>query len=272
MAAGRMPADVVSIAVGLAFVLARIDSRAVKISTIAAVHAFAPDLTVWRQLFDHLPDTVFFAKDTAGRYLVINETLARRCALRDPSEAIGRTVAGLFPARLAERYAAQDAAVLRDGRPILERLELHWLSRGRDGWCLTTKLPVRDAHGRITGLIGVSRDLRAPGDSNGIPAGLATAVEHLENHYMEPLTPADLARLAGLPAVRFARLIKRILRISPVQWIAQTRLSAAAHLLRETDRSVAEIAISCGYYDHSAFTRAFRSATDMTPSEFRRNS
>jgi len=181
-------------------------------------------------------------------------------------------VAGLFPAKLAERYAAQDAAVLRDGRPILERLELHWHSRGRAGWCLTTKLPVRDENGQITGLIGISRDLRAPGDTHGIPQGLTAAVEHLENHFMDPVTPGQLAKLAGLPAVRFARLIKRIFRISPVQWIAQTRLSAAAHLLRETDRSVADIAISCGYYDHSAFTRAFRAATDVTPSEFRRSS
>jgi len=256
----------------LAFVLARIDTRAVKISTTGNFRVFTPDLTNWRQLFDHLPDTVFFAKDAAGRYLAINETLARRCALSDPADATGRTVAGLFPAKLAERYAAQDATVLRDGRPILERLELHWHSRGRAGWCLTTKLPVRDEHGQITGLIGISRDLRAPGETHGIPQGLAAAVEHLENHFMDPVTPGLLAKLAGLPAVRFARLIKRIFRISPVQWIAQTRLAAAAHLLRETDRSVAEIATACGYYDHSAFTRAFRSATAMTPTAFRKNS
>jgi AraC-like DNA-binding protein len=40
-------------------------------------------------------------------------------------------------------------------------------------------------------------------------------------------------------------------------------------LLRGTDRSVAEIAMDCGFYDHSAFTRAFRSATDLTPSQYR---
>ena len=254
----------------LAFVLAPIDSRAVKNSTTGNFRAFTPDLTTLRQLFDHLPDTVFFAKDAEGRYLVVNETLARRCGLRDPAEATGRTVAGLFPAKLAARYAAQDVMVLRDGRPVLERLELHWHSRGRDGWCLTTKLPVRDVSGRITGLIGISRDLRAPGETHGIPQGLAAAVEHLENCYMDPVTPGQLAKLAGLSAVRFARLIKRIFRISPVQWIAQTRISAAAHLLRETDRSVAEIATACGYYDHSAFTRAFRSATAMTPTAFRK--
>jgi AraC-like DNA-binding protein len=40
-------------------------------------------------------------------------------------------------------------------------------------------------------------------------------------------------------------------------------------LLAETDRSVADIAYACGFYDHSAMTRAFRSATNQTPSQFR---
>jgi AraC-like DNA-binding protein len=78
-----------------------------------------------------------------------------------------------------------------------------------------------------------------------------------------------LARLAGLPPVRFARLIKRIFRVTPNQLIIQTRLAAAARLLAETERSVADIAYACGFYDHSAMTRAFRSATNQTPSQFR---
>ena len=49
----------------------------------------------------------------------------------------------------------------------------------------------------------------------------------------------------------------------------QTRLTLAAQLLRETNRSIADIAYSTGFYDHSAMTRAFRSATGMTPTQFR---
>jgi AraC-like DNA-binding protein len=49
----------------------------------------------------------------------------------------------------------------------------------------------------------------------------------------------------------------------------QTRLAAAARLLIETDRAVADIAYDCGFYDHSAMTRAFRSATNLTPTQFR---
>jgi AraC-like DNA-binding protein len=57
--------------------------------------------------------------------------------------------------------------------------------------------------------------------------------------------------------------------MTPHQLITQTRLAAASHRLRETDRSVAELALHCGFYDHSAFPRAFRSVTGLTPTQFR---
>jgi len=220
-------------------------------------------------LFDHLPETVFFLKDNHGRYLAVNQTLVERCGLREKRQLLQRHVREIFPKDLAERYALQDEQVLRKGVRIVDRLELHWRERKRAGWCLTTKLPLLNAAGKIIGLIGISRDLRTPGNRETIPASLAATMEYLDTHYADPISPASLARHAKLSNVRFARLIKRIFRLPPHQLIVQTRLNAAARLLAETDISVARIAIDCGFYDHSAFTRAFRAITDMTPTEFR---
>ncbi|MCX6923625.1 MAG: helix-turn-helix transcriptional regulator, partial [Verrucomicrobia bacterium] len=61
----------------------------------------------------------------------------------------------------------------------------------------------------------------------------------------------------------------RIFRLTPTQLILQVRLSAAAKLLTDTKDSVAQVAYACGFYDHSALTRAFRSVTKMTPTHFR---
>ena len=47
------------------------------------------------------------------------------------------------------------------------------------------------------------------------------------------------------------------------------RLAAAAQFLTDTDRAVADIALACGFYDHSAFTRAFRRWHGMTPHDWR---
>lgn len=231
--------------------------------------ALCPGLAIIEQLFDHVPETAFFLKDSRGRYLAVNQSLVERCGVQTKAELLGRDVREVFPKLLAQLYATQDQAVLRTGRPIIDHLELHWYEHRRPGWCLTTKLPMRDDSGRIIGVVGISRDLRAPGEGHTIPISLASTLEYLESHCEERISPSSLARLAGLPPVRFARLIKRIFRLTPNQLIMQTRLAAAARLLVETDRSIADIAVSCGFYDHSAMTRAFRSATNLTPTQFR---
>ncbi len=222
------------------------------------------------ELFDHAPDVTFFIKDCVGRYLAVNHSLVERCGVRSKAELIGRSVGELFPGDLGSRPTHQDATVLRTGRPIHDCLELHWYSPRRAGWCLTTKLPWRDELGKIIGLVGISRDVRAPEDKSDIPPALAEALDHFEKNLAEPTSPASLAKASGMSSVRFARLIKRLYRLSPIQLITKTRISAASSLLRETDQSVAEIALACGYYDHSAFTRAFRAVTDQTPTEFRK--
>ncbi len=221
-------------------------------------------------LYDHLPDVVFFMKDIDGRYLTVNHSLVDRVGLRQKSDLIGRSAREIFPSPYGDRYSAQDDWVMRTGNRIEDRLELHWYSRGRAGWCLTTKIPLRDEDGRVVGLVGISRDLGAPGEAGKIPAALGEALDYLESNFGEALTPTHLAARAKLSPVRFARLIKRIFRLTPSHLITQTRLAAASRLLRETDRQVADIAVECGFYDHSAFTRAFRSAMGATPTEFRK--
>ena len=150
---------------------------------------------------------------------------------------------------------------------MLDHLELHWYTPHKPGWCLTTKLPLRDPAGKIVGLIGISRDVRAPIPTRKIPLKVAEALNHFETNLEHPVTPAELARKAGLPPHRFARLMKRFFGLTPGQFIAKARITAASSLLRDTDKSVAEIAVSCGFYDHSAFTRAFRKVTGTTPSQ-----
>ena len=251
-------------------ILAETDAVPVKSRTIPSdIDSFLPGLIATARLFEHVPDTAFFVKDRAGRYVAINSSLAERCGTRNAEALLGRHVNEIFPRELAERYAAQDEAVMKSGQPIVDRLELHWYPHRRAGWCLTTKLPLRDSNGRVCGLIGLSRDLRRAGRIDHISAGLAAALDWLETNYGEHLGPAELAKRAELTPTRLARLTKRIFRLTPSQLITQCRLAAASRLLMETEQSVAEIALHCGFYDHSAFTRAFRSATGFSPREYR---
>ncbi len=246
-----------------------------KPSTAAAVRgatsskSTSVELRLLEQLFDHTPDMAFFVKDAGGRYLAVNHSLVERHGLKNKAELLGRRPCDVCPGEFGRIPTDQDAAVLHTGRPIVERLELHWYSPHKPGWCLTTKLPRRDAAGSIIGLIGISKDVRSPVGPQEIPSGVAAALHRLETSYADPITPGQLAYTARLPAARFARVIKRIFGLTPMQLISKTRLAAASQLLLETDRSVSRIAFECGFCDHSAFTRAFRSAMSATPSEFR---
>lgn len=227
------------------------------------------DVGLLETLFDHVSDVAFFVKDAEGRYVAVNHSLVERHGLRHKSQVVGRRPCDICPGDFGRIPSQQDAAALRSGRPLLDHLELHWYAPHRPGWCLTTKLPIRDSEGRIVGLIGVSRDVRAPIKTEEIPPEVAAALDHFEQHPDEPATPASLARDAGLPPARFARLMKRIFGLTPGQYVSKTRIAAASELLRSTDRSVVEIALACGYYDHSAFTRAFRKVAGCSPTQFR---
>lgn len=238
-------------------------------SLISTDGSLAVDAALLEQLFDQTPDIVFFIKDASGRYTAVNRSLVERNGLRDKRQLIGKRPSDLFPGDLGRLPTDQDVSVIRSGRPILDHLELHWQLPNRPCWCLTTKLPLRDRHGRIAGLIGISRDVRAPVNAADIPVAMSKALDELEKNFAEPLSPSSLARHGGLTLSRFARLVKRVFGITPSQLITKTRLAAASRLLRETDRSIADIAIDCGFFDHSAFTRAFRQATGMTPTQFR---
>ena len=246
-----------------------------KLSTIAALRTSASvtdagvDLRLLEQLFDHTPDIAFFIKDAAGRYLVVNDSLVERHGLRSKTQMLGRRPSDVCPGDFGRIPAEQDAAVLRTGRPIIERLELHWHVPHQPVWCLTTKLPMRDATGTVIGILGMSKDVRAPMPPKEIPTEIAAALRRLETAFADPLTPSTLARITGLPAARFARIVKRIFGITPSQLITKTRIATASRLLRETNRTIAAIALECGFTDHSAFTRAFRAVTSVTPTRFR---
>ena len=229
------------------------------------------DTGIAEALFDLVPDVVFFVKDGAGRYIRVNHTLVARCGRKAKAEVIGQAGSAFFPAELAEAYAAQDRQVLSTGRPILEKLELHMYPDRRPGWCLTSKLPLRNAAGRVCALAGLSRDLAAPDERREIPAELAEAIHFLQENFAQPISTAQLAAKAALSAERFSRLVKRIFHLTPGQLIIQTRLQEATRRLRETDARVADIALACGFYDHSAFARQFKAATGVTALAYRRS-
>lgn len=113
-----------------------------------------------RTLIDNLPDMIY-VKDREGHYMLANRPLAQYYGYDDPEAIRGKTEANLLNnEELAEYYATQEARIISSGQPQTDYEDL--LSRpGTDEllWVLTTRVPLRDAQGQVTGLIGVNRDI-----------------------------------------------------------------------------------------------------------------
>jgi AraC-like DNA-binding protein len=221
------------------------------------------------ELFDRLPDVVFFAKDRDARYLAVNQTLLRRLGLARAEQVVGLTAVELFPAPLGRRYVEQDLAVVRSGRPLEDLLELHLYPDRSEGWCLTTKLSVHTPGG-IVALVGTSRDVHAPATGSESLEELAEVLRRIREEYAGPLKVEDLAALTHLSEYQLGRRIKSLFGLTPAQLVIKTRVDAARRRLTTGDDPVAAIALECGYCDQSAFTRQFKAAVGLTPAQYRR--
>lgn len=220
-------------------------------------------------LFDYMPDVVFSVKDRDGRYVAMSEACVERCGLTHKGEALGKTAADLFPRHMAERYQAQDRKVLSTGRPIIDNLDLTLFNDRKPGWCLTTKVPLYNRGRAMIGLAIISKDLLEPSRAGIIDEKFAATIDYVLEHYDNHLLLDDLARLSGLSVAQLDRRMKKIFQISTGQFIIKTRIDAAAEQLRSTTRSIADIALDCGFCDQSALTRQFRQVTGLSPRGYR---
>jgi len=223
------------------------------------------------RLFAHLPDVVFCLKDGERRYQAANFAFAARIGLRHPRLLLGKRAEDFFPPHLAEAYRQQDLDVLSSGRELSEQLELVTNRDGSLGWYLATKVPLHDADGRVIGLASISRDLGTPREEDLEFAGLRRIVDHIRSHLDEAMKPATLATMAGLSSSQLERRMRKVFHLTTSQFIRQARISHAVYLLGSTSRSVAEIALDCGYGDQTSFTRQFRVTVGLPPAAFREN-
>jgi len=116
----------------------------------------------------------------------------------------------------------------------------------------------------------LAADARHPG-SVGLKVEARRVVETLiDAHLQEPLSSAALAARVGMGLGRFLREFKVTFAATPHQYIQQRRLQRARELLRSTDASLSTVALETGFASHSHFATAFRAATGVTPSDYRR--
>jgi|RhiMethySRZTD1v2_1073278.scaffolds.fasta_scaffold01767_24 transcriptional regulator GlxA family with amidase domain len=98
------------------------------------------------------------------------------------------------------------------------------------------------------------------------------AVSLMEAAIEEPVALSELTRRTGVSQRQLERLCKRYLGATPAQYYVQLRLERARRMLRQTDMSVAEVAIACGFISLSHFAKVYRRHYGLSPREDRKAS
>jgi diguanylate cyclase (GGDEF)-like protein/PAS domain S-box-containing protein len=130
-----------------------------------------------RNLLSSSEERVFF-KGPDGRFLLVSDGFATALgAGLSPAELVGKTDFDVFSDIHATEAFADEQHVIRTGEPIVGKIELETFDDRPDTWVATTKLPLRNARGRIIGTFGISRDVTAQ-----IEAQHAVAYQALHDH------------------------------------------------------------------------------------------
>lgn len=120
--------------------------------------ALARERDLLHGLLNNIPDRIYF-KDAASRFLRVNRAMADKFGLATPEAAVGKTDFDFHPTQDAEEFFADEQRLLQSGEAIINKVEAQTATDGSPMWASVTKVPMRDRHGHIAGLIGISRDI-----------------------------------------------------------------------------------------------------------------
>ncbi|MDD5035136.1 MAG: PAS domain S-box protein [Methylococcaceae bacterium] len=137
-------ADVLSVALGSAL-------------HVLVIRKLQESKDLLRSIVDHVPARIFW-KDRDSRYLGCNFRFAQDAGCSNPDELIGKSDFDMVWKDQAERYRADDSATMESGTLKLNYEESLTKPDGSRIWVRTSKVPLRDGHHRVIGILGIYHD------------------------------------------------------------------------------------------------------------------
>jgi len=114
--------------------------------------------TLLRTLIDSLPDVIYI-KDDKGRKIIANQADVTSLGLVSEDDVIGKTDLELLQGTIGERCYQDDMDIINTGRSIVDKEEFFFDTDGRQQWLLTTKVPVQNADGRTSHILGIGHNI-----------------------------------------------------------------------------------------------------------------
>ena len=117
-------------------------------------------------------------------------------------------------------------------------------------------------------LVEIGRVLSIKGTGIG---RLHRSVRYINEHFTEKIKITDLARLESMCMTTFNLHFKNYMGISPSKYIIKLRMQSAVDLLLNSELSIQEIAMRCGYDDYNFFTKVFKNEFGIAPTKYRKD-
>jgi PAS domain S-box-containing protein len=118
----------------------------------------AEERNLLRSLLDTIPDAIY-VKDTAHRFVLANPAALKSMRVASFAALLGKTDMDFFSPEQTQLAFQQEKAILENGAALINESDKYVDANGKAGHLLITKLPLRDAEGNITGIIGVNHDI-----------------------------------------------------------------------------------------------------------------
>ncbi|HVO43695.1 MAG TPA: GAF domain-containing protein, partial [Aggregatilineales bacterium] len=192
----------------------------------------AEERNLLHTLIDTLPLSIFI-KDTHGRLILNNLAHNKMQGVASSTELLGKTVFDYYPPDLASQYYAKEQELFRTGIAQIDEEELRRDPRtGGPLWNLTTKVPLRDRQGQITGLVGITYDITQRKEMGGALQRRDALLDALAAISGDFLRFADVAAVLSQVIARLGRAVD-VSRVQIYENVATREGDAALHLSHE---------------------------------------
>ncbi len=148
-----------------------------------------------RAVLDQIPDQIY-VKDRQTRFVFANRATLDANRLQAPEDLLGKTDFDLYPDEMAAEFATVEQDIMARGEARFDIEETVTHADGGRSWLLTSKIPLRDGTGAVTGLIGIARDITRRRREEAIRSGQAALLEMIARSEPLPDILSSLVRLA----------------------------------------------------------------------------
>ena len=146
------------------------------ISQLKPKRTVANELISLQALIDFVPDYLW-VKNTESRFIVVNKALTADSRQARTSDLVGLSDHDLHAPDTAQAFLADEQEIMRSGQPLIDKEECVLDAQGNTKWVLSTKVPLRNEHDEIFGLVGIARDITERKRADTLRDGQAQILE-----------------------------------------------------------------------------------------------